>query len=79
VFLNLENFLNINLKTTVKNIEFVFSSTIEVTWFFSAVIGIFFVFLVAQVKSTNVTEIIDPFEADEDLRYAADAFCREYT
>lgn len=27
----------------------------------------------------NATKIIDPFEADEDLRYAADTFCREYT
>jgi hypothetical protein len=57
----------------------VFSSTIEITWFVTAAIGIFFIFLVAQVKSMNNTEIVDVFEADEDLRYAADAFCREYT
>jgi hypothetical protein len=23
--------------------------------------------------------VVDPFEADGDLRYAADTFCREYT
>lgn len=35
-----------------------------------------------EVKShskNETAEIIDPFEADEDLRYAADTFCREYT
>lgn len=33
----------------------------------------------ADDKKSNVTEIIDPFEADEDLRFAADTFCRDYT
>lgn len=33
----------------------------------------------ADDKKSNTTEIIDPFEADEDLRFAADTFCRDYT
>lgn len=30
-------------------------------------------------ENKNATEIVDPFEADDDLRFAADSFCRDYT
>ncbi|KAG5679287.1 hypothetical protein PVAND_008866 [Polypedilum vanderplanki] len=39
----------------------------------------FFFTLAAAVDSKNETKIIDPFENDDDLRFAADTFCREYT
>lgn len=38
-----------------------------------------FVSLIAKARSQNETTIItDPFEDDEDLRFAADTFCLEY-
>ncbi|XP_070499511.1 uncharacterized protein [Chironomus tepperi] len=36
-------------------------------------------FAADEAKASNNGTIIDPFEADGDLRYAADTFCREYT
>jgi hypothetical protein len=48
-------------------------------YLFSGAAGVFFIFLIVQVKSLNETAITDPFEDDEDLRYAADAFCKEYS
>ncbi|CRK95588.1 CLUMA_CG009048, isoform A [Clunio marinus] len=43
----------------------------------------FFVLLVVvsatQTESKNETVITDPFEDDNDLRFAADTFCREFT
>lgn len=33
----------------------------------------------AAADSKNETIILDPFEEDGDLRFAADSFCKEYT
>jgi hypothetical protein len=38
--------------------------------------AILFIILIGSVKSeNNETIIVDPFEEDADLRYAADKFC----
>lgn len=33
----------------------------------------------AESQNETVAVVTDPFEDDEDLRFAADTFCREYT
>lgn len=37
------------------------------------------VFVVLNESGADAQNETDPFEADEDLRFAADTFCREYT